>query len=347
MIIAGINFPSPLLSALRDGELVVFAGAGVSMGEPACLPSFKELAEKIAQGTGEVLRDEAEDRFLGRLHDKGVKVHERAVRELSRNNPKPTALHKNLLRLYQKSEKVRVVTTNFDFLFEEAAQDVFGTVPKVSQAPELPQARDFYGIAHIHGDLNHPQGIVLTDKDFGAAYIGAAYMNKGWAKDFLVELFGHLKVLFVGYSHNDIILTYLARGLDVDETQPRFALTDVTDDSDLQRWKSLGIEPVIYPKPNAKDHSRLYEGVRRLADRANFSISDWQRKITEIAEKSPLSLDEEAADLIADSLSDAVRTRFFTQAATSPEWIDWLNKRGHLVPALRSRRPIRTECGTS
>ena len=26
------------------------------------------------------------------------------------------------------------------------------------------------------------------------------------------------------------------------------------------------------------------------------------------------------------------RTRFFTQAATSPEWIDWLSRRGHLVP---------------
>ena len=70
------------------------------MGESACLPSFKELAKKIAQGTGELLQDEAEDRFLGRLHDKGVKVHERAVRVLSRNNPKPTALYKNLLRLY-------------------------------------------------------------------------------------------------------------------------------------------------------------------------------------------------------------------------------------------------------
>ena len=85
MKIAEINFPSPLLSALRDGKLVVFAGAGVSMGEPACLPlASKQLAEKIAQGTGEVLQEkeserEPEDRFLGRLHDKGVKVHERAV----------------------------------------------------------------------------------------------------------------------------------------------------------------------------------------------------------------------------------------------------------------------------
>ena len=324
MKIAEINFPSPLLSALRDGELVIFAGAGVSMGEPACLPSFKTLAEKIAQGTNEILQAGEEDRFLGRLHDNGVKVYDRAVRELSRNNPKPTDLHKNLLRLHQKSEQVRVVTTNFDLLFEEAAQDVFGTVPKVSQAPELPRGRGFNGIAHIHGDLNHPQGLVLTDKDFGAAY-----MDKGRVTPFLVELFGHFTVLFVGYSHNDIILNYLARTLSADETKPRFALTD---DSDLQRWESLGIKPFLYPKPDAKDHSRLYEGVRRLADRANFSISDWQRELTALAKNSPLSLDEEAADLIADSLSDAVRTRFFTQAATSPEWIDWLNARGHLVP---------------
>ena len=99
MKIAAINFPSPLLSALRDGELVIFAGAGVSMGEPACLPSFKTLAEKIAQGTNELLQNgEPEDRFLGRLQQKGVKVHKRAVQELSRNNPKPTDLHKNLLR---------------------------------------------------------------------------------------------------------------------------------------------------------------------------------------------------------------------------------------------------------
>ena len=326
MKIAEIDFPSPLLSALRDGELVIFAGAGVSMGEPACLPSFKELAEKIAQRTGEVLQGgESEDRFLGRLHQKGVKVHERAVQELSRNNPKPTDLHRDLLRLYEKNgEQVRVVTTNFDLLFEAAAQDIFGAVPEVFRAPALPLGRDFNGIVHVHGALSHRQGMVLTDEDFGRAYL-----TEGWARRFLVELFRHFRVLFVGYRHNDIILNYLARALPTDSTKPRFALTD---DSDLQRWESLGIEPFLYPKPDANDHSRLYEGVRRLAEYVNRGVLDWQREITELAEKPPLSLDEEATDLIADSFSYAERTRFFTQAATSPEWIDWLNRRGHLVP---------------
>ena len=325
MKIAGIDFPSPLLSALRDGELVVFAGAGVSMGEPACLPSFKQLAEKIAQGTGEVLRDgELEDHFLGRLHQKGVKVHELAVQKLSRNNPKPTDLHRDLLRLYQKDdEQVHVVTTNFDLLFEEAAQDVFDTVPEIFRAPALPLGRDFNGIVHVHGALSHRQGIVLTDEDFGRAYLTE---GEGWARRFLVELFRHFPVLFVGYSHKDIILNYLARALPPDETKPRFALTD---DNGLQRWNALGIEPIVYPEDK---HEVLYEGVCCLAEHVNRGVLDWQREITDLAEKPPPSLDEEAADLITDSLSDAVRTRFFTQAATAPEWIDWLNKREHLAP---------------
>ena len=69
-----------------------------------------------------------------------------------------------------------------------------------------------------------------------------------------------------------------------------------------------------------------------MAEHVNLGVLDWQREITDLAEKPPPFLDEEAADLIADCLSDAVRTRFFTQTATAPEWIDWLDNRGHLDP---------------
>ena len=66
MKITEIEFPAPILSALRDGSLVVFAGAGVSKGKPALLPDFSSLVESIARGTGEN-RDnrESEDVFLG------------------------------------------------------------------------------------------------------------------------------------------------------------------------------------------------------------------------------------------------------------------------------------------
>ena len=44
MIIGGADFPELLLNALRDGLLVVFARAGVSMGPPTNLLGFPDLA---------------------------------------------------------------------------------------------------------------------------------------------------------------------------------------------------------------------------------------------------------------------------------------------------------------
>ena len=102
MKIDGIDFPRRILDALRDGKLVVFAGAGVSMGEPAKLPNFKGLATAIAQGTGKTLQGyhELEDQFLGRLQHEGVEVHTIAAKDASektaggrsRNPPTCTAI---------------------------------------------------------------------------------------------------------------------------------------------------------------------------------------------------------------------------------------------------------------
>ena len=326
MRIAEINFPGPLLNALRDGELVVFAGAGISRGEPARLPDFKHLAQMIAEGTGKALqRGEDIDRFLGRLQHEGVKVRERAAEVLSRDGLEPTEVHRNLLRLYPDAGSVHVVTTNFDLLFEQATEEVFGSVPKVFRAPALPLGRQFNGIVHLHGAVSTPSEMVITDEDFGRAY-----MTEGWAARFLVELFSNFTILFVGYSYDDTIMSYLTRALPPRETDRHFALTQETN-FDAQRWHLLEIEPITYPQSSENDHSILDEGVRRLADLIRHGAVDWHREITAIAENPP-SFDEETEDLIEYALADDTRTRFFTEAATSPEWIDWLDEREYLNP---------------
>ena len=326
MKIAGIDFPKPLIDALHDGELVIFAGAGVSMGEPAYLPNFEHLAKAIATGTGKTLRDGEEiDHFLGRLQHDGVKVHERAARILSRGGLKATELHQNLLRLYPDIGKIRVVTTNFDLLFEEAAKDIFDSVPEVFRASALPSGGEFNGIVHIHGSINYPDEMVITVKDFGRAYI-----TEIRAARFLIELFSNFKILFIGYSYGDTIMNYLTEALTGREEGRRFALIDNSDD-DPDRWHRLGIKPIIYPQSNKDDHSVLNEGVRDLANLIRWRASDWKHKITEIAE-NPLPLDEETVDLIEYALADATRTRFFTEAATTPEWIDWLDEREYFNP---------------
>ena len=327
MKIEKIDFPKSLLNALRNDELVVFAGAGVSMGAPACLPNFEALEKTIAQGIGKALQDreptETIDRFLGRLQHAEVKVHARAREALSRKGLEATELHQNLLRIYSDAAKVRIVTTNFDLLFEKASEAVFDDKPEVFRAPALPLGGQFNGIVHVHGTVSHPKEMVLTDLDFACAYL-----TEGWARRFLVELFRNFAVLFVGYSHDDTILSYLARALPVGEDGRRFALIGESK-NDTDRWRLLGIEPISYPQSSKDDHSILYKGVRGLAGLVQRSVLDWQREIAEIAKKPP-PLDEETADLIEDALGDATRTRFFTEAASDPKWIDWIDKRGHL-----------------
>ncbi len=328
MKIADINIPAPLLSALRDRNLVVFAGAGVSMGKPASLPDFGSLVESIAWGTGENRDDrESEDAFLGRLQHRGVRVHEIAARKLNKNlcgdTPKPTALHHDLLRLYPEPGTVRIVTTNFDPLFEDAAQEVFAAPPELFRAPALPLGRSFCGIVHVHGSLDRPDDMVLTDADFGRAYL-----TEGWARRFLVELFQSYTVMFVGYSHNDTVMKYLARALPSQESRNRFALTD---DPDAGHWPVLGIEPIRYPGKPRDGHIGLGKGIHGLADYARRGLLDWRHEISEISGRPP-SPDEREADIVEEALAEPTTALFFADAATDPGWLDRLDRRGHLAP---------------
>ena len=292
------------------------------MGEPSNLPDFAGLSRVIGMGTGvERLPDEPEDRFLGRLLDSGVRVHDIAAFHLAKDGPQLTNLHRDILRLFPNGVSPRVVTTNFDLLFEQSAKELFGVEPDVFRAPALPLGREFEGIVHIHGDLASPSGMVLTDKEFGRAYL-----TDGHSRLFLVELFRTFDVLFVGYSHSDTVMNYLARALPADQTKHRFALTD---DGDGGHWRFLGIEPVDYSNPDGT-HGVLYSGMAGLSENLQRGSLDWQQTIAAIATASPLFLNDEEVDLIADAFSDVTRTRFFTAVASDPKWIDWLDHRGFL-----------------
>ena len=264
MKVAGVNFPEPLLAALRENRLVVFAGAGVSMGYPAYLPNFRNLAQLIAEGSElEFRKDEPEDSFLERLEISGVKVRERACRLLERDNPTPTELHSSLLRLYPKSQDVRIVTTNFDTLFEQAAISLFDSLPTVLKAPALPLGQRFNGIVHLHGTLNQPKEMILARSDFGRAYLTEA---GGWARRFIVDLFANFTVLFAGYRHRNTIMTYLTPSLPRHDNDRRYALVgDLSGETD--HWTEMGIQPLTFDQKNLEDFTFLDEAVKELVVR--------------------------------------------------------------------------------
>ena len=329
MKIASVDFPDRLLNALHDGRLVVFAGAGVSMGPPARLPDFRRLAEQVAAGTGQSIENaETQVQFLGRLKGRGTDVHRRAAEILQRNNPEHTTLHSNLLRLFGEPGRVQTVTTNFDDLFEQAALGQYNPQPNVFHAPTLPLGSRIHGIVHLHGSVNEPENMVLTHQDFGRAYLTE---SDGWARRFVINLFTNYTVLFVGYSHSDPIMTYLTPSLPPDSNRNRFALIGNQSD-DPHHWGRMGIEPITFHQTDAKDFTGLDESVSGLADFMRRGIRDWQSQITAIASGYPPvgPIDDESADVIEHALNDPVKTQFFVDSAKIPDWIDWLDRRGHL-----------------
>jgi hypothetical protein len=317
--LGSIEFDDRILDALRDDRLVIFAGAGVSMGPPSNLASFWKLASDIAQGTG-LAPSQPLDRFLGQLHHRKVAVHERAAQLLTPIGSTPNTLHYDLLRLFRTADRIRLVTTNFDLHFEAAANDLYGSVPDVYRSPALPMGYDFSGIVHVHGALPRVRDLVLTDSDFGRAYL-----TEGWARRFLVDVFRRYTVLFVGYSHDDVVMNYLARALPADSVAGRFALTD-EDGS----WELLDIKPIRFIKATGADQFReLYNGVQLLAERTTRGALDWQSRLSELGSRVPPT-DEEAISEVEQALRELHTTRFLLNVARDPEWLRWLNGRKHL-----------------
>ncbi|WP_296140548.1 SIR2 family protein [uncultured Anaerococcus sp.] len=80
---------------------------------------------------------------------------------------------------------------------------------KIYSYPALPYGDQFSGIIHLHGDVNCPSNIVLSDSDFGKSY-----MYYGNVTSFLRSLFeSEFTVLFIGYSYSDIVMKYFTRSL--------------------------------------------------------------------------------------------------------------------------------------
>jgi len=314
-----IHFDDRIIDALRDDQLVVFAGAGVSMGPPSNLSSFWKLTSDIAQGTG-FTPSEPLDRFLGQLHHRNVAVHDRAAQLLSPQESTPNALHYDLLRLFRTADRIKLVTTNFDLHFESAAKDLYGTVPDIYRAPALPQGYEFSGIVHVHGCLPNARDLVLTDADFGRAYL-----TEGWARRFLVDVFRRYTVLFVGYSHNDVVMNYLARALPAGSVAGRFALTDENG-----YWELLGITPVRFEKGADDDpFKELYSGIQKFAERNMRGALDWQSRLAELCSRTPPT-DDEAISEVEQALREVHTTRFLINIARDPEWLRWLYGRKHL-----------------
>lgn len=326
-ITGDVELPDKVLDAHERGELVFFVGAGASLGKPSNLPLFDGLAKKLARLASHPFSKRGGlDFFIGQLESlpQGFDAHHHAHTLISNPKSRFNPLHGAIVDLAGIGGAFRVVTTNYDDHLASAASSGSITVPDTWYAPALPLGRDFAGLVHLHGSVRRPkEELILTDRDFGHAYITDA-----WAARFLLPMFDQFTVVFIGYSHDDVIMRYLALGLPssgkaVDSK--RFAFTSDPSDS---KWGYLGIQPIAYPVVG-RDHVALVGALTAWAGRAKMGQTDHQSRVQAIvAGGTALPLPDR--DYLQARLRTTDGTRDFAIATGSLpneaklDWLAWL-----------------------
>ncbi|EEL50267.1 MULTISPECIES: DUF4020 domain-containing protein [Bacillus cereus group] len=319
-ITSEVEIPDELFDNLEQGRLVLFVGAGVSMKGKSNLPNFDDLVDEIAEALYVEKRENTEphDYYLGKVA-KTKDVHQVAQNLVNLKNSKPNPLHYAIPRLFSNDIDVRIVTTNFDQHFTSVIREMDRDI-NIYYAPALPTGRAFKGLAYIHGNIEQEKdNLILTDGDFGRAYL-----TEGWARRFLVDLFSNYTVLFVGYSHNDPVMKYLATGLP--PSTRRYAF--VAQGDNTYHWEHLGVRPIVYPN-KANNHQALVQAVKRWAELMGDNYITKRMRIRDIVTVPP-SVEQEQLSYIKQSVKKIETLRYFIEFARDYEWVEWLEAEGKL-----------------
>lgn len=281
----GADIPDDLIRAVNHGDAVFLCGAGVS--RRVGLPSFKELTEQVYRELGETRDNEpAERRAFKRTE------YDRVLRSLEKRTHRPGTQsrvriavarllaapddvavpdHLVLLQLSRDAEgRPRLITTNFDTLFERAAHDAgLGVRSYATKSVPKPGGAGDYGVLHLHGRIgDHKLGLDETDLVLTSADFGDAYLRDGWASQYVEDRMRLSKLVLIGYGAEDAALRLLLETLDADRDRFRdlkdiYAIDKQTDDS-ASMWKAKGIKPIEF-----SDYPDIYA---TLAEWARYAM---------------------------------------------------------------------------
>jgi len=306
----GPDIPERLLQAHEDGRVVFFCGAGISY--PARLPGFAGLVKKVYSAlavTPTAVQQSAikaghfdtaigllEDNIVGRRKEALVRkaLAEILTPNLTAKNAMVT--HESLLTLSKcRTGHTRLVTTNFDRLFEEVIAAKSLSIERF-KAPLLPVPKNRWdGLVYLHGLLSAaPTASELDRLVVSSGDFGLAYLTERWAARFASELFRNYTVCFVGYSINDPVLRYMMDALAADrllgESPPEmFAFGSFSKGKEEERineWRTKNVTPILYREHNR--HAYLHKTLRAWAETYRDGVRSKEHIVVECTIARPM-----------------------------------------------------------
>jgi Fe-S cluster biosynthesis and repair protein YggX len=331
----------------RRGAGTFFCGAGVSRAR-AKLPGFLGLAHRVLQelralpdspaqrltetaekllemtieGVGGIL---AADRIFGLLEREfDLSDIERAVGCALRPQLDASLdAHRILLALSKgPSGEARLVTTNFDLLFEAVSPSLRQWEP--SQLPDLRRQTRFEGIVHLHGmlDPDYRQAVggrlVLSSAEFGRAYLA-----EGWATEFIRAAIERYRIVFIGYTADDPPVQYLLEALNRGNTAGRhelYAFQGGQANEAAALWTQKGVAAIAYSQTN--EHSDLWETLGAWAERAS-NPERWRNRLLKKAAAGPAKMKVHERGQIAHlaATNEGARALAEAKRPLPAEWI--------------------------
>lgn len=340
----GPSIPDELLEARDQGRVVFFCGAGVSRAR-AKLPDFFGLAEKVVERL-RVAKDSPAYRLIqeAREIDKRVGVSgvisaDRVFGLLERDfdskdieeavagalKPPPAcdlSAHNMLLDLATAPDgTIRLVTTNFDRLFDDCGRGL-----SIWQSPRLPdpqRPREMNGIVYLHGratenyDGAEGDGFTLSSSEFGRAYL-----SDGWGVDFIREVLLRYIVVFVGYTADDPPVQYLLEALrkTSGRIEGAYAFQSGEHEDAAARWRHKGVDAIPYEAD--REHSALWQSLEKWAERAR-DPQGWRTQVINRARGGPEDLQPHERGQVAHIVSTYEGAKSFTEGDNPPpaEWL--------------------------
>jgi hypothetical protein len=340
----GPSIPDELLVARDEGRVVFFCGAGVSLAR-AGLPDFFGLTRKVIETLG-VTSDNPAKRILDEARDietrtgvSGLISADKVFGLLERDflatdiessvakvlKPSPAAdvsAHRIILDLAKGPDgKTRLVTTNFDLLFESCDSNLRSWKP-----PSLPNPQnhdELAGVIHLHGcvDENYSRadgdGFVLSSSEFGRAYL-----SDGWATQFIRTILDRYFVVFIGYTADDPPVQYLLEALNrsLGSRDGLYAFQSGASRDAESRWRHKGVQPIEYDE--GENHRVLWDTLGSWAVRAQ-NPEAWHENVIALAQRGPEALLPYERGQIAHIVSTFVGIKKFVGAAEPPP-ANWL-----------------------
>lgn len=301
----GPDIPDALLQAHEDGRVVFFCGAGISCS--ANLPGFNKLVKQLYDNLGITpnrvqaiaIRANQYDMAIGLLEDEIAggreSVRQAIANILLKPDPNATDTHEALLRLAKNRDQCyRLVTTNYDRLFEKVISDKKWKIEQF-RAPLLPVPKNKWdGLVYLHGLLTPTptasdlDRLVVSSGDFGLAYL-----IERWAARFVSELFRRYTICFVGYSINDPVMRYMLDALAADrqlgESPPEMfvfgSYSEGQKDKVAEDWRAKNVTPILYRE--YQDHSYLHRTLWKWAEIYRDGISGKESIVAKYAALQP------------------------------------------------------------